>query len=132
MFPLSPLFLWCLIFWSLLEAKDIAWQLPNLSRGSLPVPALPVPGMVGEKPHSHWARAERSLIDNCFHCFAETLHCWTLYATEHYFCLIAALSKIAWDHLRQCWNRNSGSAGWSLVCSLSMHFRMKLKDRKLD
>lgn len=63
MFSLSPLSLWCLIFWSLLEAKDIAWQCPSLSWGSA-CAALPVPGMVGEKPLSHWARARRSPADN--------------------------------------------------------------------
>lgn len=59
-----------------------------------------------------------------------------LYATKHYFSLIASLSKIAGDHLRQCWNRNSGSADWSL-CILTDHafqnetpvYEIRLKSR---
>lgn len=97
MFSLPPLFLWCLIFWLPLEAKDIAWQCPRLSRGS-----LPVPGMVGERSHTATGpELGDLLLITAFTALQRLCIVGALYATEHYFSLIAALSKIAWDHLRQ-------------------------------
>lgn len=81
-----------------------------------------VPGMAGERSHrvTEPELGDLLLLITAFTALQRLCIIGALYATKHYFSLIAALSKIAGDHLRRCWNRSSGSADWSL-CILTDH-----------
>lgn len=121
------------------------WK-PSTLLGGIPASAgslclcLPscVPGMVGERSHrvTEPELGDLLLLITAFTALQRLCVIGALYATKHYFSLIAALSKIAGDHLRQCWNRNSGSADWSL-CILTDHafqnetpvYEIRLKSR---